>query len=47
VLRFILGVRVVEGAEELVEAVPGRRVLVTVPQVVLAELAGRVALRLE
>jgi hypothetical protein len=34
---------VVEVAEELVEAVHGRQELVEVAQVVLAELAGRVA----
>jgi hypothetical protein len=43
VLRFLLSVQVVEVAEELVEAMRGRQVLVHVPQVVLAELAGGVA----
>jgi hypothetical protein len=38
---------VVQVAEELVEAVQGRQVLVSVAEVVLAELAGRVAERLE
>ena len=44
-LRLLFGVQVVEIAEEFVEAVHGRQVLVVVAQVVLAELAGRVALR--
>jgi hypothetical protein len=47
VLRLLLGVEVVEVAEELVEAVVGRQVLVTVPEVILAELRGRVAERFE
>ena len=41
------GVEVVQVAEELVEAVQCRQVLVAVAQVVLAELAGLVAHRLE
>ena len=47
VLRLLLGVEVVEVAEELVEAVDRRQELVAVAEMVLAELAGRVALRLE
>ncbi len=46
-LRLLLGVQVVEVAEELVEPVHGRQVRVAVAQVVLAELAGGVALLLE
>ena len=46
-LGKLFGVQVVEVAEELVEAVDGRQVLVAVAQVILAELAGRIALRLE
>ena len=46
-LRLLLGVEVVEVAEELVEAVHGRQELVHVAEVVLAELPGRVAERLE
>ena len=46
-LRLFLGVQVIEVAEELVEAVHGRQVLVPVAEVVLAELAGGVAERLE
>ena len=46
-LRLLLGVEVVEVAEELVEAVLGRQILVAVAEVVLAELTGRVAERLE
>ena len=47
VLRLLLGVEVVEVAEELVEAVHRRQVLVAVAEMVLAELAGGVAERLE
>ena len=47
VLGLLLRVQVVEVAEELVEAVRRRQVLVAVAEVVLAELAGRVAERLE
>ena len=46
-LGLLLGIEVVEIAEELVEPVHGRQVLVAVAEVVLAELAGGVALRLE
>ena len=45
--RLFFGVQVVEVAEPLVEAVHGRQELVAVAQVVLAELRGGVALRLE
>ena len=45
VLGLFLGVEVVEVAEELVEAVHRRQVLVAIALVVLAELAGGVALR--
>ena len=40
VFRLLLGVEVIEVAEELVEAVHGGQVLVAVALVVLAELAG-------
>jgi hypothetical protein len=43
VLRLRLGVEVMEVAEELVEDVHGRQVLVAVAQGILAELPGRVA----
>ena len=46
-LGLLLGVEVVEVAEELVEAVHGRQELVQVAEVVLAELPGRVAERLQ
>ena len=46
-LRLFFRVQVVEVAEELVEPVCGRQHLVAVAEVVLAELAGHVALRLE
>ena len=45
--RLLFGVEVVEVAEELVEAVLGRQILVAVAEMVLAELAGGVAERLE
>jgi hypothetical protein len=47
VLRLLLGIEVVEVAEELVEAVYGRQMLVAIAEMILAELAGGVALRLE
>ncbi len=46
-LGLLLGVEVVQVAEELVEAVHGRQELVEVAEMVLAELPGRVAERLE
>ena len=46
-LGLFLGVQVVEVAEELVEPVHGRQELVQVAEVVLAELAGGVAVVLE
>ena len=46
-LGFLLGVEVVEVAEELVEAMHRREELVLVAEMVLAELAGGVPLRLE
>ena len=45
--RLILGVQVIEVAEELVEAVNRRQKFVAVAKMVLAELPGRIALRLE
>ena len=45
--RLLAGVEVVERAEELVEAVRGGQRLVGVAEMVLAELRGHVALRLE
>ena len=45
--RLLLGVQVVQIAVEFVEAVHGRQELVAVAEVVLAELAGRVAKRFE
>ena len=47
VLRVLLGVQVIEVAVELVEAVHGRQEAVLVAEMVLAELAGGVAERLE
>ena len=44
---FFLGVQVIEVAEEFVEAVHGRQEFVPIAQMVLAELAGGVAQRLE
>jgi hypothetical protein len=45
-LRFLLGIEVIEAADELVEAVHGGQVFVAVALVVFAELAGGVALAL-
>ena len=47
VLRLLLGVQVIEVAEELVEAVRRGQELVAVAEVVLAELPGHVAERLQ
>jgi len=47
VLRLVLGVEVIEVAKEHVEAVHGRQELVAVAEMVLAELSGHVAERLE
>src|SRR5262249_40354274 len=46
-LRLVLGIEVVEIAEELVEAMHRRQELVAVAEMVLAELPGGIALRLE
>jgi hypothetical protein len=46
-LRVLLGVQVIQVAEKLVEAVHRREELVAVAKVVLAELPGRIAQRLE
>ena len=46
-LRLVLGIEVVKVAEELIEAVNGRQELVAVAEMVLAELSGHVAKRLE
>ncbi len=45
--RVLHRIEVIEIAEELVEAVDGRQELVEIAQMVLAELAGGVALRFE
>ena len=45
--RFFFGVQVIEIAKEFVESVHGRQVLVAIAEMVLAELAGGVAERLE
>src|SRR6476469_3767430 len=45
--RVFHRVEVIEVAEEFVEAVDGRQKLIEIAQVVLAELAGGVALRFE
>ena len=47
ILGIFLGVEVIEVAEEFIEAVDCRQVLVQVAEVVLAELTGRVTLRLQ
>ena len=45
--RLIFGIQVIEIAEELVEAVHSGQEFVAVAEMVLAELAGRIALRLQ
>ena len=45
ILRLLLGVEVIEVAEEFIEAVDGRQELVAVAKMVLAELSGRISLR--
>src|SRR5208283_987429 len=47
VLRFVLGIEMVEIAEELVETVNRRQEFVAVTEMVLAELPGHIAERLE
>jgi xanthosine utilization system XapX-like protein len=47
ILGFLLGVQVIEVAEEHVEAVHRWQEFVAVAEMVLAELPSRVALRLE
>ena len=47
VLRFLFGVQVVQIAVELIESVERWQMFVPVTQVVLAELAGGIALRLQ
>ena len=46
-LRLLLGIQVIEIAEELIEAVHGRQVLVPVAEMVFPELAGGIAERLQ
>ena len=46
-LGLLLGIQVIEIAEEFVEAVIGRQMLVAITQMILAELAGRIAQRLQ
>ena len=47
VFRVFLGIEVIEVAEELIEAMHGRQVFIAVAEMVLAELAGGIAERLE
>src|SRR6185369_16894779 len=47
ILRFLLGVQVIEVAEKFVEPVHCRKELVPVAQMVLAELPGHIAERLQ
>ena len=46
-LRFILGIQMIEVSKEHIEAMHRRQELVAVAEMVLAELTGRVTLRLE
>ena len=45
--RLVLGIQMIEVAEELVEAMHRGQEFVAVAKMVLAELPGRIALRLE
>ena len=47
VLGFLLGIEVIEVAEELIEAVRGRQHVISVAKMVLSELPRCIALRLE
>ena len=47
ILGLLLGVEVVEVAEKLIEAMIGRQVLILVPQVILAKLAGGITVGLQ
>src|SRR5262249_6028772 len=47
VLRFILGIEMVEIAEELIEAVYGGQEFTAIAKMVLAKLSGRVSLRFQ
>ena len=47
ILGLLLGIQVVEGAVKFFEAVNGRKMLVAIAEVILAELRGDVALLLE
>ena len=46
-LRFVLGVKMIKIAEKFIEAMHRRQMLVAVAEIVLAELAAGIALRLE
>ena len=45
--RLLLGIQVIQVAKELIEAMVGREMLVAITEMVLAELARRVAERLQ
>ena len=47
ILGFFFSIEVIEVAEKLVETVIGRQHIVSITEVVLAELTGNIALRLE
>src|SRR6185436_8632749 len=47
ILRLVLGIQMVKIAEEFVEAVHGRQEFVAVAEMILSELSGRIALRLQ
>ena len=46
-LRLVFGIEVIKIAEELIEAVDSGQELVAVAEMVLAELSGHIAERLE
>ena len=47
IFRLIFGIQMIEVSEELVEAVNGGQEFIAIPEMVLAELSGRVSLRLQ
>src|SRR5258708_18192357 len=46
IFRLIFGIQMIEIAKELIETVHGGQEFIAVPEMILAELSGRVSLRL-
>jgi hypothetical protein len=47
IFRFIFGIQMIEVAEELVETMHGGQEFIAIPEMILAELSGRVSLWLQ